>query len=99
MAGWVDSRRRWFGLFFLLVAGGMLVWGETWLKARLVGLGFVLYWLSCLLFTLLALGTALLDVLATRRRIRSEHQEMIRRTFGDVCRERSSDDDLKGEGQ
>ena len=32
----VDARRRWFGTFFLIVAGGMLLWGFTFLAAFLV---------------------------------------------------------------
>ncbi len=77
----VDERRRWFGVFFLLVAVGMLIWGLTWLQARLTGLAFVAYWLGCLGFTGLALLTALLDARAVRRRLREENRELFRRTM------------------
>ncbi len=89
MASYVESRRRWFGLLFLLAAVGMLIAGQTWLGARLEGVGFLLYWLTCLGLTLLALLTALLDARATRREIRAEHQEVIRRTLGGEGGERS----------
>ena len=36
-----DKRRRWFGLFYLLVAGIMLIWGTTWLSPYLKGWKFV----------------------------------------------------------
>jgi membrane protein implicated in regulation of membrane protease activity len=78
----VDARRRWFGLFFLLVAAGMLIWGLTLLKARLTGLGFVAYWLACLGSTALALLTALLDARTVRRRLREENRELFHRTVG-----------------
>ena len=76
-----DVRRRWFGVFFLLIAAGMLIWGQTILKPYLVGIGFVLYWLACMAFTGLALLTALLDIWAVRRRTREQHQDLLQRIF------------------
>ena len=74
----VDSRRRWFGLFFLLVAGGLLIWGQTILDSYLGrGIGFVLYWLVCFVFTGLAVLTALLDLWIVRRRARIEKQRLL----------------------
>lgn len=61
-----DARRRWFGLLFLILAGGMLIWGLTLLDQHLAGWGFVLYWLVCLTFTLAAMTTAWLDWRAVR---------------------------------
>jgi len=76
-----DFRRRWFGVFFLLIAAGMLIWGQTILKPYLEGIGFMLYWLSCLAFTGLALITALLDIWAVRRRTREQQRDLLQRIF------------------
>jgi hypothetical protein len=82
-----DARRRWFGVLFLLLGGGMLVWGLTVLRPHLVGLGFVAYWLVCLVLTGLAMVVALLDARATRLRIREQHHELLRRTIGNLASE------------
>ncbi len=76
-----DVRRRWFGVFFLLIAAGMLIWGQTLLKPYLQGIGFVLYWLACMAFTGLALLTALLDIWAVRRRTRERQRDLLQRIF------------------
>ena len=76
-----DVRRRWFGVFFLLIAAGMLIWGQTLLKPYLQGIGFVLYWLACMAFTGLALLTALLDIWAVRRRTREQQRDLLQRIF------------------
>ena len=79
-----DVRRRWFGVFFLLIAAGMLIWGQTILKPHLEGIGFVLYWLACLAFTGLALLTALLDIWAVRRRTREQQRDLLQRIFDEA---------------
>ncbi len=79
-----DVRRHWFGAFFLLIAAGMLIWGQTILKPYLEGIGFVLYWLACLAFTGLALVTALLDIRAVRRRTREQHRDLLQRIFDEA---------------
>jgi membrane protein implicated in regulation of membrane protease activity len=76
-----DVRRRWFGVFFLLIGAGMLIWGQTIFKPYLEGLGFVLYWLACMAFTGLALLTALLDIWAVRRRTRQQQRDLLQRIF------------------
>jgi hypothetical protein len=79
-----DARRRWLGLFFLAMAFGLLVWGQTVLRPHLDGFGFLLYWLACFLFTAASIVTAILDVRATRRRTRAEHRELIAKTLEEV---------------
>lgn len=79
-----DARRRWFGVFFLIVAGGMLIWGQTVLKSRLDGAGFIIYWLICFCFTGLAMLTALLDIRALRRRTRDQHRDLFRHTLEEI---------------
>ena len=81
-----DALRRWFGLFFLALAFGLLIWGQTVLRDRLSGLWFLVYWCVCFMFTFAAIGTALLDVRATRKRARAEHADLIRRTLEEVER-------------
>ncbi|MCS1411168.1 MAG: hypothetical protein M2R45_04365 [Verrucomicrobia subdivision 3 bacterium] len=68
-----DKRRRRFGLLYLIMAGGMLVWGQTILKPYLSGLIYLAYWLSCFILTVLAIVTALLDIWVVR--LRQRHQE------------------------
>lgn len=85
MSAAIDARRRWFGLFFLIVAGGMLIWGQTVLRAHLSGWGFVVYWLACFVFTMLAILTALLDIWIVRRRSRQARRELFERTFGELA--------------
>ena len=89
-----DARRRWFGVFFLIIAAGMLIWGQTYLKPWLSGLGFVIYWLGCLGFTGLAMLTALLDIWAVRRRTRDQHRDLFRHIFDD----RESGEEKEGDG-
>ena len=84
MADSADTRRRWFGLLFLVLAAGMLIWGQTVLKPYLNGAGFLVYWLITLILTGLAVITALLDMRATRRRAQREHRELIERTWKDI---------------
>jgi hypothetical protein len=86
MADPVDARRRWWGLFCLTLAAGLVVWGQTVLRDRLVGWGFILYWVICLAFTTLAVLIALLDVQAVRRRLRRQHLDLVERTMHDVDR-------------
>jgi membrane protein implicated in regulation of membrane protease activity len=79
-----DARRRWFGVLFLIISGGMLIWGQTLLKPHLTDIAFVVYWLVCLFFTALAMVTALLDVRAVRRRTRDQQRELFRHTLNDI---------------
>jgi len=79
-----DALRRWLGLFCLAVAGGMLIWGQTVLKPHLEGVGFLIYWAVCFLFTFGAIGIALVDMRAVRQRVRSEQEALIRRTLADL---------------
>ena len=76
-----EARRRWFGVFYLLIALGLLVWGQTVLQPHLRGMGFILYWVACFVFTGLAMLTALLDMRAVRRRIRDQQRDLVQRTI------------------
>lgn len=81
MSNSADALRRWLGLFCLAVAAAMLTWGQIVLKPVLDGVWYLIYWLICFLFTIAAIGIALLDVRAVRRRTREEQTELIRKTL------------------
>jgi hypothetical protein len=81
MSDSADALRRWLGVFCLAVAAGMLIWGQTVLKAHLDGLIFLFYWSICLGFTIAAIVIALLDVRILRRRSRDEQRRLIERTL------------------
>lgn len=85
----VDARRRWFGTFFLIVAGGMLLWGFTFLAAPLIRrpMLFVVYWVSCLGFTLLSFAIAVYDMYIIRRRVREEKKSAFNKAFSDITDE------------
>ncbi len=80
----VNARRRWFGAFFLALAGGMLIWGETLLKPWLKGLAFLVYWLICFLLTGMAMFIAILDVRAIRHQVRNQQHEEFHKAFEDM---------------
>jgi hypothetical protein len=80
----VDARRRWFGLFYLALAAGLLIWGQTVLQPWLHGVWFLIYWLSCFVLTGLAILTAILDLRATRRRARQEQRDLLEKSWQDI---------------
>src|SRR5262245_36907384 len=92
MANSADAMRRWLGAFCLAMAFGMLVWGETVLKPFLKGILFLIFWLTCFLFTCSAIVFALLDVRAVRRRIEAEQRELIERTIQQIENDRTDAD-------
>lgn len=88
----INTRLRWLGALFLIVAASMLIWGQTVLKPYLAGMGYVVYWLFCFGFTGLAMLIALLDMRAVRRQLREQHLHMIQRTLTDVQSEARESD-------
>ena len=82
----VDARRRWFGTFFLIVAGGMLVWGFTFLAPFLIRrpMLFVIYWIACLGFTTLSFAIAVYDMHVIRKRVRDEKKSAFNKAFSDI---------------
>ena len=65
-------KRRALGVLFLVLALGMLVAGETVLQDKLSSSLFVLYWLACFVFTMLAMIVALRDLRALQSKARKE---------------------------
>lgn len=90
MANSADALRRWLGAFCLAVAAGMLIWGQTILVPYLRGIGFLIYWGICFIFTIGAISIALLDVRAMRRRVREEQAALIQRTLEEIERGKES---------
>ena len=88
MSNSADALRRWLGTFFLIMAAGLLIWGQTVLQPVLAGFGFIAYWTTCFIFTLLAIIAALLDVHAMRRHAREAQRELARRTLALIEAER-----------
>src|SRR6185295_14350266 len=80
----VDALRRGLGMFCLAVASGMLIWGHTVLESHLKGMGFLIYWVVCFLFTIASIVIALLDVHAMLRNIRKERLELFRCALKDI---------------
>ncbi len=87
-----DARRRWFGSLFLILAVGMIVWGQTILKSTLGThpVAFILYWIGCFGFTGLALIVALIDIWVMRGRSQDAHRALFKKTF--VRTEEEEDD-------
>ena len=73
----------------------MLIWGQTILVPYLKGLGFIVYWGFCFLFTIGAIFIALLDVRAVRQRVREEQAHLLRRTIEEI--ERGKEEQRKSE--
>ena len=91
-----DARRRSVGLFFLLLAVVMVIWGQTLLKPYLQQLTYVLYWLVCMFCLLVAVAMALLDLWVMRRRNRCQQEELYKRALMEIELEQ---DAAKGEGR
>ena len=78
------ARRRWLGALVLLAALGMLIGGETVLKGKLGGLGFMFYCLVCFALTGLAIAIAFLDARALERQTRQEQHDLYATTLKDI---------------
>jgi hypothetical protein len=79
-----DARRRWWGTFFLTMAAGLLIWGQTLLKPYLNGVGFLFYWFLCFVFTVIAIFIALLDMRAVRRHLHQQNREIVERAISEA---------------
>jgi len=98
----VNLWRRWFGVFALVAALGMLIAGETVLQSKLKELSFLAYWFVCFCFTGLAVVVALLDARALRRRARQQRRELLTTTLkeiSDEARSRARQGDTDPEGK
>jgi membrane protein implicated in regulation of membrane protease activity len=87
-----DMIRRSMGVAFLTAAVGMLVLGQTVLQSHLKDWTFVIYWLACFTFTVLAAMTALIDVMIVRRKSREQQRELIEEMVAKIERTQSTDE-------
>jgi len=76
-----DKPRRIIGAVFLGLALLMVVLGQTVLSPHLERAWYILYWLVCILFTLLAACIALVDLAGIKRVSRREHRDLIEETL------------------
>jgi hypothetical protein len=82
--GPTDRRRRVFGLVCLGLSLVLVAVGFSDFGGRLTGLKFLLYWLACAGLAVLALLTAVLDLLIVNARGRAERRELARRTAAEI---------------
>ena len=82
------TRRRIFGAVCLALALVMLIAGETVLQNRLSPVGFVVFWLGCMVFTAMAIGAALVDLFRVRTENRDAQRALIEETLREVEREK-----------
>ncbi len=92
-----DALRRWFGAFFLAVSAGMLIWGHTILLPYLQGMGFLIYWALCLLFTFSSIVLALLDARSVMRHMSNEQDSLFRRALKDIEQDAEAKGGKRGE--
>ena len=79
-----DRRRRVFGLVCLGVSLLLVAVGFSDFGGRLTGLKFLLHWLACAALAVLALLTAVLDLLIVNARGRAERRELAQRTAAEI---------------
>lgn len=83
MNGLQHHRRR-LATWLLAIAITLLLAGETLFRHRLGPLTTLLYWTTCLLTTLGAIGFALLDLLGSARESRAEQSAMIEQAIHEI---------------
>lgn len=86
-----DNPRRWIGAIFLTIAVMMVVLGQTIFEGHLreFKFTFMVYWIACFGFTLMAVLIAFLDVWIVRRKSRELQRELIEETWNKVQKEKA----------
>ena len=79
------ARRRWLGATALLAALAMVVAGETFLPGHLGPGGFLVFWLVCLGFTMVAIFVAVLDFRSIQRKIVNEQRNFVQSTLNEIA--------------
>jgi|ERR1051325_5428089 hypothetical protein len=80
-AGPRRRRRRLFGLVLLLASIGQVLLGQYVWESSLVGWSYIWYWGSCAVLVVLALMTAVWDMIAIRREAAREKNQLIQKTL------------------
>ncbi|MEO5803614.1 MAG: phage holin family protein [Verrucomicrobiota bacterium] len=86
---WHGHCRRMVTGGFLGAAFLMLVLGLTLFSGRFNATAFLVYWLTCFLFTGLAAILALVDMMIIRRQLRDEQRDLIKSTLEQAEKEAS----------
>ena len=81
MQSGLEAYRRWMEMFGLAVSFGMLIWGRTTLLPHLSGRLYIFYWAACATFAVFSVVSAIEGIITERRRLRAEHDELVRQTF------------------
>lgn len=92
----IRPRKR--SLFFLVVSILMLLLGETVLKHSLGKVSFLVYWMVCFVFTLMAIVFAFLDVAGVQRQAREQQRELLEETIEEIARQKEAKVRGKGGG-
>jgi hypothetical protein len=88
MAGLLkNSYRRW-SVWSLIASAMMLLSGETLLRGHLGRIGFVVFWMVCFGFTMLAMLMALLDLSLVQRRAREQQRKLLEGTLGEIIHQK-----------
>lgn len=76
--------RRLFGATCLIGAVVMLITGETKPAGAGSQMGFIIYWLVCIVLAGLAMGAAILDLSAVRREARAEQRDLLQNALREI---------------
>jgi heme/copper-type cytochrome/quinol oxidase subunit 1 len=66
----------------------MLFSGETLLRGHLGKIGFLVFWMTCFGFTMLAMLMALLDLSSVQRRAREQQRKLLEGTLGEIVHQK-----------
>jgi hypothetical protein len=91
-------RHRKRGMTFLVISVVMLILGETVLRQSLGRVPFVLYWMACLVFTVMAILYAFLDVAGVQRQAREQQRELLEKTIREIARQKEAKAGRPGSG-
>lgn len=76
--------RRAIGGISIVGAIFMLIAGESFLRGRLHGYGYIVYWLGCFCLTMFAVLVAFWDVKATQRHIIRDQRQFLEDTLKEI---------------
>ncbi|MGC8743775.1 MAG: hypothetical protein ACP5T0_07850 [Verrucomicrobiia bacterium] len=84
MLNYCQNWRRRFAIIALAITILLLVGGQTLFRPYLTGKYYIVYWLVCLFFTVLAILFALSEIRLISEQSRKEYKELISKTIVDL---------------
>jgi hypothetical protein len=84
----IHQRKR--SMAFLIIAVVMLILGETVFRHSLSNVSFVLYWMLCFVFTMMAVLFAFRDFAGVQRQARDEQRELLEKTIDEIARQKEA---------